>query len=456
MHAMQDSPLLATPAALGRAAVIEEHRTWSWIEVHAQAIAFATLLEAGATVCNLCNSRLAFLVTWLAALRRGCIQVLPPSTGPTDLRAMLQASHAPIVIVDDTDSETRWSAEGRCIRFNPSTPASTSVQVWSPDWDAPSVRLYTSGSTGTPEAQVKTLRQLARGAQVLAARIDQDVPGGVAGLGQIVCSVAPQHMFGLETSVMLPLVTGTPAREGKPLLPGDVSATFDRIASHAAWIATPLHLRAFAQSGMTLANARMLLVSTMPLSQSLAVQAESFSCAPVLEIYGSTETGVLAMRRTACESRWRPVEDVQIEPQEEGTTVHGSHFASPRTLADQVELHADDTFALLGRRGDIIKIAGRRASLANLNLCLQNFPGLGDGVLHLPAAGSDTQRVVLIHAGPSLDRTEVRRWLRERMDPVFVPREIIQVDKLPRTSSGKLVRASLEEICTAHRRKREA
>jgi acyl-coenzyme A synthetase/AMP-(fatty) acid ligase len=449
MDSLNNSPLLAAPAALDRPAVIDGARTWSWGDVHAQANALSAAFEQGATVCNLCDSRLAFIVTALAAMRRRCVQVLPPSAGPLDLNAMVRANREPVVVVDNDAAHTEWSARAQCIRFAPAANPPSLVARWAPDWDAPAMRLYTSGSTGAPEAHVKTMGQLARGALALIARLDRDVPGSVASVGQVVCSVAPQHMFGLEASVMLPLVAGIAVREGRPLLPADVRDAFAHAGEGAGWIATPLHLRAYAQAGMKLPNAKFLLVSTMPMSQGLAAQAEAFSDSPVLEIYGSTETGVVAMRRTAREELWRPVAGVSLESTERGTLARGGHFTSPCMLADHVQARAGGDFTLAGRDGDMVKIAGRRASLASLNLCLQDLPGLGDGVLMLPPRGADTERLVLVYSGPQLDRAMARRWLRERMDAVFVPREIIRVEKLPRTPNGKVARAVLEEMVAA-------
>ena len=80
---------------------------------------------------------------------------------------------------------------------------------------------------------------------------------------------------------------------------------------------------------------------------------------------------------------------------------------------------------------------------------LQDLPGLADGVFYLPATGAPTERLVLIHAGAPLDRTAAEAWLRERMDPVFLPRAFIHVDRLPRTGSGKLQRSALDEIFAA-------
>ncbi|MDB5947770.1 MAG: long-chain fatty acid--CoA ligase [Ramlibacter sp.] len=460
MHRLTDTPLAAASGFLDRPAVLTQDRTWTWGEVHGAAIALAGRLPPGTTVCNLCDTRLGFLVTWLAALRRGCMQILPPSAGRSEMVEILKASTRPVVVVDDAASESSWADHALCFLHTPTPPPACqpdSGLTWLRDGDAEAllVRLYTSGSTGAPEPQTKTLGQLSRGAHVLAARLDEHVKGGVQAVAQIICSVPPQHMFGLETSVMLPLVTGIPLRDCSPLLPADVQAAFAGAAAGAAWVATPLHLRALALSGVTLPGCRLVLTSTMPLSAALAAQAETLSGAPVMEIYGSTETGVVAMRRTAVEAVLRPVEGVHIEPLETGTRVRGAHFSSPQTLADQVEPDGGGGFVLLGRRGDLIKIGGRRASLMSLNRLLEDLPGLTDGVFYLPASTSGTQRLVLIHVGPALDHAATRRWLRSRMDPLFLPRAIIRVDRLPRTAAGKLPRAALDELYAAHQSARE-
>lgn len=452
MDRLSDTPLAASPAFLRRPALVAGERTWTWGEVHSASLVLAEHLESGSTVCNLCGSRVGFLVAWLAALRRGCTQLLPPSGGATDLMAILQPEPRPVIIVDAQELlQPQWAHHARCVVHVPVPTAALddALLAWTADWEAPLIRLYTSGSTGAPQAQSKSIGQLARGAKVLADRLDAEVEGGLAALSRIVCSVPPQHMFGVETSVMLPLVTGLPVLDRRPLLPADVRTAFEGFDGHAGWIATPLHLRALVQSGETVPRCRLVLVSTMPLGSALAAHAEASTGAPAIEIYGSTETGVVAMRRTARDAGWRPVNGVRIESEETGMQVWGSHFPSPQKLADQVEVRGDGGFTLLGRQGDLIKIAGRRASLAGLNLLLQDLPGLVDGVLHLPATGLPTERLVLIHAGDSIDRAATLRWLRERMDPVFLPRALIRVDRLPRSESGKLPRAALDAICAA-------
>jgi acyl-coenzyme A synthetase/AMP-(fatty) acid ligase len=123
-------------------------------------------------------------------------------------------------------------------------------------------------------------------------------------------------------------------------------------------------------------------------------------------------------------------------------------------LTDQIETDEHGRFELLGRHGDMIKIAGRRASLAGLNLLLSGLPGPEDGVFYLPAQAGSAGRLVLIHTGAALDPVLTEQWLRERMDAVFLPRTVIRTASLGRTDTGKLSKVMLDSIYTGWRAKR--
>ena len=447
---LSDSPLTAAREFLDRPAVFESTRVWTWRQVHQASIALSARIAGASAVCNLCTSRLAFLITYLAALRNRCLMILPPSVSSGDLNEVL-SRHPHAVVVGD--AETGPDADAvhgvspiRHVACTPSWPpaaCSDDALAWEPAWAATSVVLFTSGSTGTPEPQAKTLRHLATGALVLGARLSKDLEGGLAAIERIVCSVPPQHMFGFECSVMLSLLCGMPVLDRRPLLPADVFAAFADDA-RCAWIATPLHLRSLVQSGQSMRACSVVITSTMALAPGIARQTERQLDAPVLEIYGSTETGVLALRRTARETRWQGVDGVRITRDDEANIATGSHFESPVRLLDELLLAADGSFTLLGRQSDLVKIAGRRASLAGLNLMLQEMPGLVDGVFYLPDTGSDTERLCLIYAGPTLDRTAARAWLRKRLDPVFLPRVFVRLERMPRTETGKMPRLLLD------------
>lgn len=443
-----DSPLLAAASCLDEPAVLGAKHTWTWRHVHEASIALSQHFGDATAVLNLCTSRASFLVVWLAALRGRHLLILPPSGGGADLAAVMQAQASALIVVDNPHAVPEpWRQNALVVGAleRQPAPATAAELAWQPAWDDTAVRLYTSGSTGAPEPQPKSLRQLATGAWMLGARLAQEVDGGLAAIERIVCSVPPQHMFGVECSVMLPLLHALPVFDGRPLLPADVRAAFAD-AAPAAWIATPLHLRSLVLAGDPLANCRVVIASTMPLTQTLAQQTERLVAAPVVEIYGSTETGVLATRRTAQETLWHCLQGVRFESIDATTQASGPHFASPQTLPDQIDTAADGRFTWRGRRGDLIKIAGRRASFAGLNGLLQEMPGLQDGVFYLPATGHPTERLCLMYEGPLLERAAMERWLRARLDPVFLPRTLIHVERLPRADNGKLSQPALDQV----------
>ncbi len=183
----------------------------------------------------------------------------------------------------------------------------------------------------------------------------------------------------------------------------------------------------------------------MPLAPPVAAQAEVLVAAPVLEIYGSTETGALALRRTAREDGWLALGDVELGAQARGTLARGRHFPSPRLLGDHIEMRQDGRFVLVGRDADMVKIGGRRASLSGLNLLLHDVPGIEDGCFYLPP-GASAPRLCLIYAGQALSLAELRQHLHGRVDPAFLPRRLVRVERLPRTAGGKLPKADLDAL----------
>ena len=116
-------------------------------------------------------------------------------------------------------------------------------------------------------------------------------------------------------------------------------------------------------------------------------------------------------------------------------------------LNDLTELRSDTTFLLHGRSADLINIAGKRTSLASLNHHLNAIDGVQDGVFFMPDdATNDSARLAAFVVAPKLETREILQALRLRIDPVFLPRPLHKVAILPRNATGKLPRASLDQL----------
>jgi acyl-coenzyme A synthetase/AMP-(fatty) acid ligase len=164
-----------------------------------------------------------------------------------------------------------------------------------------------------------------------------------------------------------------------------------------------------------------------------------------LEFFGSTETCVIAQRRSARESDWHLHADVTLRPQPDGTVVDAAYFSAPMMLPDVVELLPERRFRLCGRHADLVEIAGKRASLADLTRRLLALPGVLDAVvlqLDEPDA-TGVRRIAALIVAPERNERALLAELRNAIDPAFLPRPLRKVDALPRNETGKLPRAAL-------------
>src|SRR5690606_8520268 len=174
-----------------------------------------------------------------------------------------------------------------------------------------------------------------------------------------------------------------------------------------------------------------------------------FGC-EVREMFGSTETCILARRRTACEDAWTLLPGVELQPQPDGTLVRAAHLPAAVALADIVELLPGNRFRLRGRQSDLLEIAGKRASLGDLTHRLLAIPGVRDAALvQLEPDACGVRRLAAAVVAPGMGEADVRAALREAVDPVFLPRPLRIVPALPRNETGKLPRRALLDLLAA-------
>ena len=398
----------------------------------------AAVLPTGRHAVNLCEDRYRFLVAFCAVALRGQVTLLPPSRAPAVVGDVL-AQYADSYSLGDGLLEAVPPGHWRLPEPLPS------VAGGMPTIDECAVVAigFTSGSTGQPKPNPKTWAAFrASTGQNLAAL--ESLWQGHA-LANIVATVPPQHMYGMELSVLLPLLGPAGLHVGRPFFPQDVARVLEETPEPRLLATTPVHLRALVESGVRLPSLCGIVSATAPLSQELAAAAEeSFGC-EVREVFGSTETCVIARRRTARETAWTPLPGVEVHPRPDGTLIGAAHLPLPVTLADLVELEDDGRFHLRGRQADLLEIGGKRASLGDLTRRLLAIPGVVDGVMLQLDEGDarGVARVAALVVSPALDEAAILARLRESIDPVFLPRPLKRVPALPRSETGKLPRAEL-------------
>lgn len=400
---------------------------------HAHVRGVAARLPPADHVVNLCADRYRFLVALCAAALRGQITLLPPSRASTVV-AEVMGRYSGVYAIGDQPLET---APSHYLRLPDALPqaAGEPPRVATA---AVAVIGFTSGSTGQPKPYPKTWAQFHDGCRQNLAAL-RPLWGDAAPV--LLATVPPQHMYGLEMSVVLPLLGGLAIACGRPLFPQDVSTALAALPRPRLLVTTPVHLRSLVDSGLTMPAVEGLVSATAPLSRELAEQAEARFGGPMCELFGSTETCIFAYRHTARETRWTPLPSVRLSPQPDGTLVHAPQLPQPVPLADLMEIHADGRFEVKGRQSDLLDIAGKRASLGDLTLRLLAVPGVRDGVmLQLEPDAMGIRRIAALVVAPTLSETELLASLRGCMDPVFLPRRIGFADALPRGETGKVPR----------------
>ncbi len=405
--------------------------------------ALAARLPPGRHVLNVCQDRYRFLAGFAASVMAGKTSLLPSTRTPEAIRQLRDLAPDAFCLSDHDDGIDLPHVAYAERDAGCAAPA----EIDMPRIDAERIvaQVFTSGSTGTPVPHAKAWGALVGCVQSGASRL-----GLLDGRRHALVGTVPaQHMYGFESTALIALHGGVAMSAEQPFYPADIAAALARIPAPRMLVTSPVHLRALLDAHVRIPPLDLLLSATAALPADLAQLAEARLQAPLLEIYGSTETGQIATRRTAQTDLWELLPDLRLEPEAQGhVRVCGAHLAQAQVLHDVIEIVDQRRFRLHGRSADMVNIAGKRSSLAHLNHQLASIPGVRDGAFFMPDAETDDSvtRLMAFVVAPGLDHDLVRAALRERIDPVFMPRPLVLVDALPRNATGKLPRSALHAL----------
>ena len=400
----------------------------------------AALFPVAGHLLNMCSDRYRFSVGLAAAIMAGKVSLLPSSHTPETVR-QIKIFAPDVFCLTDSDQCTvdlpqlRYPAMLGCPTDMPTIPQIDSQQRVAV--------VFTSGSSGTPQPHRKTWGALVSSVQAEAARLGlQDAHYTLVG------TVPPQHMYGFESTVLMAWHSGNAFSHTQPFYPADICQALADVPTPRALISSPVHLRALLDSGLALPELALVLSATAPLSAQLARDVEATCHAPLMEIYGSTETGLIATRRPTQGAQWQLLPGIKLQKEGERVRAWGAHIETELAMNDKIEPISDEFFLLHGRLADMINIAGKRQSLAGLDYLLNSIPGVVDGAFYMPDETSPdhTTRLAACVVAPGMAPAQLLAALREQLDPVFLPRPLLFLDALPRNSTGKLPRAALQAL----------
>lgn len=311
----------------------------------------------------------------------------------------------------------------------------------------PMVEFHTSGTTGESRTWPRSRDQLWAEAGLVAGMLAEERPEAVLSFAP------PLHLYGMIASVLVPARLGIPVWYRPQFAPMPEDTPYRRWAV----MAIPWTYRIL--RGRLPWARRMRRLSLVHSTATLPATARELldelgDTASILELLGSTETGVVATRNSLdTERHWRLCPDVELirpRPGEEEAplVVRGPRLACSVGNEPLAEWRMDDyvtaldgrTIEMTYRRGRLVKVNGRRLNLDSLEETARSVlscadlacvpvtdPVIGEhfDLLLVPEPGGDPAKVDLDSLWPRLPCR---------------PRRITMVDRIDRSETGKLRR----------------
>lgn len=390
------------------------------------------------------EDRYALAAALLGAWRARRAVLLPPNGQPATIQALARREGVAAFLHDrrgSPEGEDLSSLLGGPPAEDAVEPMPAAVRV---------ATLATSGSTGDHAFLPKTAGQLLGEARTLVAEFR------IGPAARLLATVPSHHIYGLLFGVLVPLQAGAAFVRETPVHAEAVAAAARRHgATHL--VSVPAHLRALESLAPSPFPVEGVFSSGAPLPPDTARMVLRVLGRPVVEVYGSSETGGIAWRDEAG-GRWRPFPRVTVTTGSEERLLLDSPLlapdaARPFPCSDRAALHEDGRFTLLGRTDGTVKVGGKRVALQEIEARALAVPGVRDAAALAEEVGGARGTEVWLavapaQVSPELVRSELARWL----DPTTLPRRVCAVERLPREDSGKLTRRRLRALFAADAR----
>ena len=385
-----------------------------------------------------------FAVLLNAVLWSGCTPVLFPGRG-AQFEALKDAYDA--VLVDASDGVTVYPKLTLVVKMDaePLTIESlTKLDATRP------IRLFTSGSSGTPKCIEKTVGLMDREAEVTTRLFGAVTEGAV-----VQSTVDPRHLYGLTFNIWFAFSAGRPIATTRRVYQEQLLT----LPYPVALITTPTFMRML-ETTLAAPVLPFVLSAGGPLSDEAKATLTAWSPSTIYEIYGSTETGVVASRAhesnalaNAQTPDWTLIDEAMLSETADGWVLTSPLLPTGvMMLDDQLKLTGERTFHLLGRRDRVVKIGEVRLSLTEIERVVERTLGLV--IRALPVVHGERTLIGAVvnealspkWTGQLPDRRAVTQALHGTLDPLARPRLWRSVPDWPMNAQGKVETQRLLEL----------
>jgi acyl-coenzyme A synthetase/AMP-(fatty) acid ligase len=310
------------------------------------------------------------------------------------------------------------------------------------------VLFFTSGTTGEPTGALKTSENILAELAVLKALFFP------LGIERVVVTVPLIHIYGFLAGVMLPKVLGVEVVLKEEFLPHELIALAED--KKTLCITNPVFLKVLNKLNIERACPHITFVSsTGRLDASVAQSLQDKMGCNIYQLFGSTETGGIAYKKNS-DTLWKPLQGVKVEKVGQNLSVQ-SPFISEYILEDTLQKLAqpfvttdiisleEDGFMLLGRESEIIKISGKRISLLEIEMLLENYDEIDEVLVKLSygvESHKDEQLDIMIQSHLELNTLKqiVKNTLQENYKKINIRTTVHKVDDIPKNHMGKKLR----------------
>jgi acyl-coenzyme A synthetase/AMP-(fatty) acid ligase len=396
------------------------------------------------TLCLCTTNKAVAAACVLASLAGSCQLILPYSFSAHALAEMYDAVGFDFAIADHPEE---MPAGVEII-----TPLPAAAENINPEIirnpDEPFLRLFTGGSTGKPKVWSKSPRNLFAEAFYLQEKFalsDKDL---------FVATVPPYHIYGLLFSVLVPFVAHARVLPDIYTFPQEIISTINKHKA-SVLISVPIHYRALKVDNLSSPSLKVAFSSSGALDRSDGLYFYKKTGLGITEIYGSTETGGVAAHNVSEQTNsWKPFDIVSWKLTGGRLSVK-SDFTSPEMerdkdgfclTGDKVREEKENRFVLLGRADGIVKVAGKRVDLLDVQNKIKTLSTVSDVVVVAMPTEKARESVIAAVVACDLTETHVKKLLMDMLEPYAVPRFVKIVSSIARTATGKIDRRRIEQL----------
>lgn len=318
-----------------------------------------------------------------------------------------------------------------------------------PDFKQTSFTLFTSGSTGLPKPIKKSISQLEREINILIDNLK------ISPCDLLIASVSHEHMYGLTFKIMLSLICNIPF-VCETILYQEQLATYQ--SKKITYITTPSIIKNLDHNLSTI-NCTCVFSSGGELSfENAQFCLQNFKVLPY-EIYGSSETGIIAKRQQkSLNTPWELFYPLQLKytPNQQPLLI-SPLLPQAELLNDKLRKIDDIKFYLKGRMDKIVKIAEQRLSLTYIENQINKITAVEKAIVIPLEKNNRTILAAIIKIKPSHSKEidnfnyfkltqYFRHLLKDTLSLVEIPKKWRFIESFPENLQGKCTYTDLKAL----------